>query len=213
MASIFSRRIGPLTLYVIIIFLGLSIGLPLIFFARRPPDIPTLCQTEVPEQGWKYIVLHHSATKEGSAASFDRYHKEVRGWSHGLGYHFVIGNGTQSGDGEIEVGERWKKQLQGAHAGDAHYNSLGIGICLVGNFEEGKRPSRKQFKSLVRITHYLCNRYNIPLTGILMHRQILENHTACPGKNFPYGRLIHELEKLTPRDIARKSSEEGTDEV
>ncbi|MDO8137016.1 MAG: hypothetical protein Q6354_05195, partial [Candidatus Brocadiales bacterium] len=63
MASIFSRRIGPLTLYVIIIFLGLSIGLPLIFFARRPPDITSLCRTEVPEQGWRYIVLHHSATK------------------------------------------------------------------------------------------------------------------------------------------------------
>src|SRR5262249_50602205 len=66
--------------------------------------------------GWKWIVIHHSDTKVGSAASFDRFHREVRHWEM-LGYHFVIGNGTGSRDGQIEVGPRWPIQKIGAHAG------------------------------------------------------------------------------------------------
>ena len=64
---------------------------------------------------WKYIVIHHSATDSGSAASFDRSHRK-RGWD-GLGYHFVIGNGRGTGDGVVEVGYRWTRQVTGAHAG------------------------------------------------------------------------------------------------
>jgi len=66
---------------------------------------------------WKYIVIHHSASASGCAAEFDRYHREKRGWENGLGYHFVIGNGSGAGDGQIEIGNRWVKQIDGAHAG------------------------------------------------------------------------------------------------
>ena len=42
-------------------------------------------------------------------------------------YHFVIGNGTDSQDGEIEVGWRWRRQIEVERSGD-------IQICLVGDF-------------------------------------------------------------------------------
>ena len=61
---------------------------------------------------WRYIVVHHSAGPTGSAAVFHRWHLK-RGW-RGLGYHFVIGNGTGSRDGEVEVGFRWRDQIDGA---------------------------------------------------------------------------------------------------
>ena len=48
---------------------------------------------------WRYIVVHHSETREGNARAFDYYHRHVRGMENGLAYHFVIGNGTSSGDG------------------------------------------------------------------------------------------------------------------
>ena len=59
---------------------------------------------------WQRIVVHHSAIKYGNATKYDATHRS-RGMKNGLAYHFVIGNGIDSGDGEIEVGPRWKKQL------------------------------------------------------------------------------------------------------
>lgn len=132
---------------------------------------------------WKYIVIHHSASTNGNATSIGKYHKEVRGWENGLGYHFVIGNGNTSGDGQIEIGGRWVDQLNGAHAGIDEYNRYGIGICLVGNFEDSY-PTKAQIRSLRELVYYLQQRCNIPFENILMHRHVRD--TACPGKNFPY---------------------------
>lgn len=141
-------------------------------------------------RGWKYIVIHHSASNGGNAASMDKYHREVRGWTNGLGYHFVIGNGSGSGDGQIEIGGRWLHQLHGAHAGNDEYNQHGIGICLVGNFEDGQ-PTEAQVRSLIELVNYLQQRCNIPFENILMHRHVRD--TACPGENFPYYELLANL--------------------
>lgn len=62
---------------------------------------------------WRHIVMHHSATANGNAAIFDRYHRHHRRMENGLAYHFIVGNGTDSADGEIEVGDRWRRQIQG----------------------------------------------------------------------------------------------------
>jgi len=136
---------------------------------------------------WRYIVVHHSASDSGSAAEFDKYHRETRGWQNGLGYHFVIGNGTGSEDGEIEMGSRWKRQIDGAHAGVKEYNHYGIGICLVGNFNK-YYPTQAQMKSLTALVEYLQERCHISSDSILMHRQC--KHTDCPGRNFPYYKLL-----------------------
>ncbi|HEY4481831.1 MAG TPA: peptidoglycan recognition family protein [Candidatus Brocadiaceae bacterium] len=139
---------------------------------------------------WRYIVIHHSASNADNAASMDKYHREVRGWENGLGYHFVIGNGSSSGDGQIEIGSRWIHQINGAHAGNDEYNQYGIGICLVGNFEDSY-PTEAQVRSLIELVHYLQQRCNIPFENIIMHRHV--KHTACPGKNFPYYELLAHL--------------------
>ena len=95
---------------------------------------------------WKYIVIHHSATKHGSAELFDKMHRR-KGWDE-MGYHFVIGNGNGGADGKVEVGSRWRKQKWGAHTKTANneYNNFGIGVCLVGNFMN-RMPSQKQLNS------------------------------------------------------------------
>jgi len=141
-----------------------------------------------PERNWQFIILHHSATDEGSAAIFDRLHR-ARGWDE-LGYHFVIGNGTNSGNGEVEVGSRWPKQKHGAHCkvmGHPEYNDVGIGVCLVGNFDH-YRPTAAQVDACIRLTQFLKDRYGVPESRIYGHGQLKPTH--CPGALFPYGEIF-----------------------
>ncbi|MFO7956533.1 MAG: peptidoglycan recognition family protein [Candidatus Brocadiia bacterium] len=138
---------------------------------------------------WDYIVVHHSFSRSGSEAIFDRYHKQ-KGWL-GVGYHFVIGNGHGSGDGATEVTFRWEEQIHGAHAGVKQYNEHGIGICLVGDFEHGY-PTAAQLASLVSLVNYLQERCRIPTARLMLHRQI--KTTKCPGRNFPYYEMVSLLD-------------------
>jgi N-acetyl-anhydromuramyl-L-alanine amidase AmpD len=131
---------------------------------------------------WRYIVVHHSGTNEGSAAAFDRYHRNVKGWKD-LAYHFVIGNGRGATDGVVEVGPRWKAQRVGAHAGDEKYNRHGIGICLVGNFEKSA-PTKKQRETLAKLVGALKKRFGVPSFGVKRHSDI--GLTKCPGKLLPW---------------------------
>lgn len=144
-----------------------------------------------PERPWRFIVIHHSATTVGNATEFDRMHRE-KGWDE-LGYHFVIGNGTGSGNGQIEIGSRWPKQKHGAHCkveGHPEYNDVGIGICLVGNFDV-TRPTEGQMAALAKLVRSLMDRYNIPRNRIYGHGQL--KPTDCPGRYFDYNDLWRRL--------------------
>ncbi len=135
---------------------------------------------------WKYIIIHHSATDIGSAALFHRAHL-ARGFNRGLGYHFVIANGTdntRSGQIQTSPGLRWRRQWDGAHT-RGEMNRVGIGICLVGNFDKNT-PGRSQMDSLVQLTTHLAYKYDIPLENIKGHKDCVNNTTRCPGENFPW---------------------------
>lgn len=139
---------------------------------------------------WKYIVIHHSASNSGNADTIGKYHKNNRGWVNGLGYDFVIGNGNGSRDGQIEVGNRWNQQIDGAHAGNAEYNKYGIGICLIGNFEN-EYPTNPQISSLLYLVDYLQKRCRIHKNNIIMHKTFRQ--TECPGRHFPYNKVLASL--------------------
>ena len=131
---------------------------------------------------WRHIIAHHSATGNGNAEIFHRFHRDHRNMPNGLGYHFIIGNGTNSGDGEIEVGARWTRQIQGGHVRSLAYNANSIGICLVGNFETG-RPTPNQIASLTELVHYLKNDKLRGACRFLVHKEL--ETTLCPGRHFP----------------------------
>jgi hypothetical protein len=142
------------------------------------------------ERKWTAIVLHHSGTENGNAAIFDKWHREGNHWE-GVGYDFVIGNGTNSGDGEVEVTFRWREQRTGAHCKtpDNWANESAVGICLVGNFERSA-PTARQMQSLMRLIRFLQKRYGIPKSRIYGHNTTPgAQRTACPGKRFPMARL------------------------
>jgi N-acetyl-anhydromuramyl-L-alanine amidase AmpD len=136
---------------------------------------------------WQWVVIHHSATASGSAQSFDEYHRR-RGW-RGLGYHFVIGNGHGQGDGEIVAGPRWYSQQAGAHSNSPEHNERGIGVCLVGNFEE-HAPTPAQMAAARALVAALCERFHIPATSVVGHCQVRNGGaTACPGRLMPLDEL------------------------
>ena len=136
---------------------------------------------KVDNDKWKLIVVHHSATERGNASIFDRSHRK-RGMQNGLAYHFVIGNGSDSKDGQIEIGPRWKEQLHGGHVKSEFVNQIGIGICLVGNFEKTK-PTHAQIKSLIALIDWLQTKVIRRKLKFAGHKDIEKN--LCPGKNFP----------------------------
>lgn len=138
-----------------------------------------------PNSQWKTIVIHHTATDIGKAFSIHQSHQE-RGFWNGLGYHFLIDNGTLGkGDGQIEVAPRWIKQQCGAHCKAGGMNEKGIGIALVGNFNQ-EQPTPAQLQSLVYLLRTLCDYYQIPPSRIVGHRDVEGAATECPGRRFPW---------------------------
>lgn len=140
---------------------------------------------------WRYIVVHHSASTQGTPKSMDAYHRQ-RGMENGLAYHFVIGNGNGMGDGEIFTGMRWRGQLNGGHLASESLNAKSIGICLVGNFENS-RPSSREMQSLYALVGYLRQRCKLPVSAVKLHRQINTRPTECPGRLFPLQSLLQNI--------------------
>ena len=145
-----------------------------------------------PSHKWSYIVIHHTATETGNAKSINDLHYK-RGFWNGLGYHFLIDNGTDGKlDGQIEVGPRWIQQRDGAHANADGMNQRGIGISLVGNYSE-ERVSAKELESLLFLVKTLQRYYNIPDAHVIRHKDVRGKHTECPGNNFPWAEFKSRL--------------------
>jgi len=145
----------------------------------------SIFQTETPieDARWDSIVIVHSGSANSSAAEIAGEHREL-GYD-GLGFHFVIGNGTRMGDGEIHVGYRWIDQRDGAElAGvqDGFSASGVIEICLVGGGD--RRPfTDEQLHRLAQVVSALAKRLDIPSDKINLHKDLAG--TTSPGQYFP----------------------------
>ena len=140
---------------------------------------------------WKFIVVHNSGTRQGNARAFDYYHRKIRRMRNGLAYHFVIGNGTSSRDGEIEIGDRWHRQINGGHVHSDYLNNIALGICLVGDFnrDQPTRPQLAACEELIRYLQERCGKSEGHALIVRPHREVNPPRwaTDCPGDVFPYG--------------------------
>ena len=150
-----------------------------------PSSIESVFRTREPldEARWNAIVIHHSASPVGSPQAIDERHRSMG--LTGLGYHFVVGNGSGMGDGEVHVGYRWLEQLPGAHvaglAGQS-YNRTSVGVCLVG--DGNRRPfTGAQMARLVELVSALMKRNAIPAERVYLHADLAS--TRSPGAYFP----------------------------
>jgi hypothetical protein len=165
--------------------------------------IPLAWIPPVAPRPWRWIVVHHSDTTTGGAAAFDKMHR-AKGWDE-LGYDFVIGNGSDTADGQIEVGPRWVKQKIGAHAktSDNRFNEYGIGICMVGNFMV-ERPTPAQLRSLDKLVAYLMVTYHITPENILGHGDT--KPTDCPGRYVNLPMIRRQAAALAGADMLQRKT-------
>jgi len=152
--------------------------------------IDAIRRAPVKRRRWQFIVVHNSGTRQGNARAFDYYHRHVRRMQNGLAYHFVIGNGTSTGNGQIEVGDRWRRQINGGHVHSDYLNNISLGICLVGDFNRDQ-PTRTQLESCEELIRYLRERCGGTGRGdipVRPHREMNPPRwaTDCPGDVFPY---------------------------
>ncbi|MCB9949690.1 MAG: N-acetylmuramoyl-L-alanine amidase [Planctomycetaceae bacterium] len=178
----------------------------------RPAIELVVHTTKEPIRPWKFVVLHHTATESGSVESIDAAHKQRldvsgRPWK-GIGYHFLIGNGNGMPDGSVASTFRWNEQIAGAHAGAADYNQWGVGICLVGNFEE-HRPTPKQIAALERLLTELRDEFGLGKDQILRHGDL--KATACPGRLFEVERVTNRI--MDGKDVRTAVRERPRDVV
>jgi hypothetical protein len=152
--------------------------------------IDAIRRAPVKRRRWQFIVVHNSGTRQGNARAFDYYHRHVRRMQNGLAYHFVIGNGTSTGNGQIEVGDRWRRQINGGHVHSDYLNNISLGICLVGDFNRDQ-PTRAQLDACEELIRYLrerCGKTERGQIPVKPHREINPPRwpTDCPGDVFPY---------------------------
>ncbi len=151
----------------------------------RPED--KLFATEA-EQPWQVIVVHDSQQPTGSYDSVDKAHR--RAGKNGCGYHFVVGNGTGSDDGRIEVGYRWKYQqtgdfFEGPEAEAFNQRFKTIGVCLIGDLDaDAMTPAQE--RELTWLVQQLTERYDIPADRVFVDAGSNGDGTAA---HFPYSRF------------------------
>lgn len=137
-----------------------------------------------------HIVIHHSATLDGTTFSWGairRYHMEEKGWTD-IGYHYGV---------EL-VGEHYETLIgrllseDGAHCREMGMNHLGIGVCIVGNFDVAV-PSDQQLERAVGLCRWLMQEYEIPASRVIGHREVgllagfdwvKGQYKSCPGARF-----------------------------
>ena len=159
-----------------------------------------LTRTDTPEQEnlfpadanqtWSAIVICDSGALEGSGLSLNRAHEKAG--IGALAYHFVLGNGTRSRDGQIDVGIRWRRQLGGAlarSADEAWLDEQAIGLCLIGDFNQ-QAPSDMQVRRLVWLVRELQDRYHISRHDIYFR---FGAGTEEDSVLFPYTHVVEQL--------------------
>lgn len=160
-------------------------------------------------QRWTAIVIHHSGSPAGDAASIERRHVEAG--LAGLGYHFVIGNGQGLEDGQVVAGYRWDRQYAGAHVAPcsaaeravllaaaprgtlpdaAALNEHAVAICLVGNGD--RRPfTARQLRETLALVRTLQAELGIRSEAVFLHGEVEPG--GGPGEYFPAQELRRAL--------------------
>ncbi|WP_431685574.1 peptidoglycan recognition protein family protein [Hahella sp. NBU794] len=145
---------------------------------------------------WRYIVIHHSGGASGDIALLQRVHRERQPHDpiHAIPYHYVIGNGHGLAMGEVASDWRQEYDIWGGHLTlhNLTRNFLGIGVCLIGDFEKRDVPE-PQYQALVKLTRTLMTRYDIPTANVTGHGMTPGESTQCPGSRFPMSRFKRDI--------------------
>lgn len=118
------------------------------------------------------IIIHHSAFPASNDTQRDfecivNAHKQ-RGFND-IGYHFVIGK-----NGQILKGR--SLSLAGAHC--KYHNRYSVGVCVLGDFSNGSRPTDYQLIALRYLLYRLMRKFS-KINKVSPHS--FYSNTLCPG--------------------------------
>jgi hypothetical protein len=133
---------------------------------------------------WRSIYVHHSKTAGGNAGT-------VSQTEGGCGDHFVIGNGVDAVDGEIQFSARWDMQQPADPApGVAKVEGACVSICVVGDFDSSP-PTATQVRRLEQLVQTLQERFRIGAEQVWLFD--VAGSPAGVGKYFPKGAFNRQL--------------------
>ena len=175
-------------------------GVTLQSIDRQAQGSPADRLFDIPEpRDWEGIVIHDAGAERGSAATIARQHRELG--KDGLGYHFVVNNGSLKADGLIEIGYRWRRQEAGAYlAGDGskRFNERFIGISLIGD-GDARSFTKDQMRELVWLVNELQQRFNLPRRKVFVD----VSRDSAPAGTFPHAWFRKQLLRPTRTASAR----------
>lgn len=134
-----------------------------------------------------YIVVHHTDTRntdDGSRAwafelsrAIQNHHMDSQGWAD-TGQQLTISRGghvMEGRNGSLDA-IRDGQHLIGAQVRD--HNPVAVGIENEGRYHEVEPPNAL-YDSLVEVCAWLCASYELPVSAIVGHRDLVA--TSCPG--------------------------------
>lgn len=161
-------------------------GASSLFAIDAPQTMDAIFQTDVPvtTSRWKYIYVHHSRTISGSATTLATS-------ADGANDHFVIGNGDGCVDGEIQLGQRWNKQIAASPpVGAKEIDPDCISICLVGDFDHAA-PTPAQLSRLTQLVSAIQTRLHIRGKNVIQLEQ--SGAATGVGRYFPRGAFREQI--------------------
>jgi len=174
-------------------------------------DLETRLKEAARKREWKYVIVHHSATKDSSIKDWET----IRKWHTGkigssdpkspdfnkyvlkpmsdIGYH--LGIEKVAGVPTVQLGRDFTKD--GGHA--IGFNRIGFGLCVVGNFDLAPPPPEiwdLTIETLCKIVEI----FKIPVERVIGHRETYALRKVpimktCPGKQFDMEKLRSQLEE------------------
>ena len=111
-----------------------------------------------PPVSWNRIEIYYSGTRGGNIEQL----ATIEGLSNSgdLNCHFCLCNGLGGVDGQIQVTERWQKQLPVASNHTWYGGNRTIGICVIGDVKMSG-PTDCQIKRAQLLVEELCRRFPI----------------------------------------------------
>jgi hypothetical protein len=126
----------------------------------------------------KYVTIHHAGVVQRSTTDPAKFVKNMQGWGQrekkwpDLAYHFLI-----APDGRIFEG----RSLEYEGETNTKYPLKDqVQVELMGDFTK-QRVTPKQLESLVKLTAWICDHYNIDPILMGGHNDRAPRQTSCPG--------------------------------
>ena len=148
----------------------------------------------------KFIIFHYTGMKRQSDAI-----KRLTNMQSKVSSHYLIKN-----NGEIvvlvpDLYVAWHAGLSSwKNFKSLNKNSIGIEISNPGHNSNYKKFSKKQIQSILKLSRFLINNFNISQKNILGHSDIAPDRKKDPGEKFPWQYLAkfgvgkwHSLSKKT----------------